>query len=356
MPKHKKNELEYIVPPPPPVYVPPVEGSNPKKPKAVAGNLSPSQRKADPQAWARTVTAAPKPGELYVPFKKASGEHVISHGDAYVVWGKDRPSTAPSDENDPEHVSGYFAETNCSMIDVVVGRLGYRGPNLINVDPRARANPDFELDAARIYICERTDVDDNLGPHWTRWLGDDHLNKKSGGDAPARNKSAIVVKADGVRIVARESIKLITMTDSYNSGGQLIEGRYGIDLIAGVTDSDKPNSNLQPLVKGNNMTEAMMALAKSVHEIDTQVTQLNTMVSDIVGSLTTHIHLAPGFGAPSSPDVNPISIAGNVHALITNAMQIVETNVKQFNHASFQKNYLTPGVKTWICSTLNKTT
>ena len=330
-----------------------VGGGNPKQPLAVEGTLSPQERLTDPQAWARIMNAAPKPGEVYAQYKGAVGEKVVSLGDAYIVLGKDRPSTAPKDKNDPSPPSGHFAGTNCSTIDTVVGRWGKLGQEYSADNPSWQADPNFKLDAARIYISQQTDIDDNIG--LTHWLESDYHNQGVA-DAPARNKSAIALKADGIRIVARESIKLVTMTDHYNSTNNAIEGKYGIDLIAGVISSDQANSDLQPLVKGYNMVQAMLEMAQSVALMDTQIAMLNKMMSQVCTSLTTHIHLAPGFGAPSTPDVNPVSITANCLTLVDNVMQIVETNLRQFNHASYQTNYLTPGSATYILSPLNKTT
>ena len=49
-------------------------------------------------------------------------------------------------------------------------------------------------------------------------------------------KSAIAIKADGIRIIAREGIKLVTRTDAQNSQGGTVDGIEGISLIAGGDD------------------------------------------------------------------------------------------------------------------------
>ena len=79
----------------------------------------------------------------------------------------------------------------------------------------------FGADAARIYISQLTNVDTNFG-----------ISEGKTGLLKAR--SAVAIKADGVRIVAREGIKLVTQTDVVNSQGGLspINDIYGIDLIA----------------------------------------------------------------------------------------------------------------------------
>ena len=51
-------------------------------------------------------------------------------------------------------------------------------------------------------------------------------------------RSGIALKADGVRLIGREGIKLVTGVDSINSQGGTIEYAKGIDLIAGNDDSN----------------------------------------------------------------------------------------------------------------------
>ena len=71
-------------------------------------------------------------------------------------------------------------------------------------------------------------------------------------------------------------------------------------------------------------------------------------------ALIGHVH---GTAFPvTSPPVDPISITANVLTCVDNVMQLAETNMRQFNHASFQANFLTPGSPTYILSPLNNTT
>ena len=309
-----------------------------KQPKAVKGTKSPEQRKRDPQAFPRTYQAGPLTGELFLPYKSSPGELIQAVGDAYIVLGKDKPSDMDS---------GHFGETNCSTIDLVTGRWGVVGQEIRKNDKDRRANNSFKFDAARIYISQRTDVDDNLGI--TPFLE----GEKNLVDGPSRNKSAIALKADGVRIVARESIKLVTMTDKKNSSGNEILGKYGIDLIGGA-NINEPNYDLQPLVKGHNMVLCLKEMAKHMAELDTQIGSLNKQVAQSVLAFVTHAHIS---GIPvTGPPIDPNSITQNVLTSIDGLMQIVEINLRQYNHAAFEKNYLTPGSATYICSRQNNTT
>ena len=80
-----------------------------------------------------------------------------------------------------------------------------------------------ELDSARIYISQRTDVDDNF-------------ILPEGNVGSSRNKSAVAVKADAVRLIARDGIKLVTGTDVYDGQGVRIDIQEGIDLAREFVD------------------------------------------------------------------------------------------------------------------------
>ena len=79
----------------------------------------------------------------------------------------------------------------------------------------------------------------------------------------SKTKSAIALKADAVRIVARDGIKLVTRTDAINSQGGQIAEAVGIDLLATNNDED-----LQPLVKGGNLKEALEKLVTHVDKLN----------------------------------------------------------------------------------------
>ena len=77
-------------------------------------------------------------------------------------------------------------------------------------------------------------------------------------------RSTVALKADTLRFIARENIKLVTKTDWKNSqGGELtnmVQSNFGINLIAMNDDKD-----MQPLVKGNNLKECLREIMASIH-------------------------------------------------------------------------------------------
>jgi hypothetical protein len=206
----------------------------------------------------------------YVPmkeltFKIAPNESVIQHQGAYITLGTDRPGGLTSGLGG----QGYGAT---STIDLVVGRgsaaNGGEGPKAGSI-----INNMFSADAARVYISQLTDVDKNFGiangvpgsvPGLPRYIG-----------------SAVAIKADDVRMIATNSLKIITgRGDGFeghgrrgepNSQGGKSQTGPTIQLIAGnYSDSDlvyggikKPFDEiayLQPAIKGHNLLIALREL------------------------------------------------------------------------------------------------
>jgi len=290
----------------------------------------------DPQLFEKTFTAAPKKGEQRVPFNSVAGEAVTSMGDSYIVLTKDRPKGV---------TSGYFAGTNCSAIDVVTGRISSKRKQTLEKNPNFKANPSFKFDAARIYVCERTDIDDNF-------------EIQDSGTPPARNKSAVGIKADGVRILAREGIKIISGMDAVNSRDQAKAALYGISLIGGYNVMDGPQHNgiemeLQPLVKGDNLLLALKTLQKQTAYLDTQFSLVHKMLIQIQSSMSAHMHV--GVGA-TSPPVDPLTLFNAILTSIDTVMGTIEVNLRQYNHISLDNDFLTRGGKNYILSRYNRTT
>ena len=166
-------------------------------------------------------------------------ENVTQHGNSWIVLGRDRPAS---------RASGYAGQghTQASSIDIVVGRGAPVPTSDINVDPS------FSNDAARIYISQKTDIDDNF-------------RIVNGGMGSSHAKSGIGIKADAVRIIGTEGIKLVTRTSATNSkGGSATPS--GIELIA-VNDEE----GLQPMIRGQNMVEALSDLEKRINDLSAVV-------------------------------------------------------------------------------------
>jgi len=211
-------------------------------------------------------------------FRKAPSEdiHVNGQNNCQIVTGRDRPAGL---------LSGYGGrgDTQSASIDIVVGRhippegVEDESGDIIYVDPN------FEKDAARIHISQRTDVDNNFN------ISDGKVGNSVG-------RSGIVLKADAIRIVGREGIKLVTKTERMNSLDGEILLTKGIDLIAG-----NKGGQLQPLVKGRNLVKFLNQIQDDLVAIVGMINSLATKQVALDAILAAHTHIV-------TPD--PTSITG----------------------------------------------
>ena len=249
-------------------------------------------------------------------------EEVAQKGNSFIVLGLDRPNNI---------LSGYGGQRNshCAAIDIVAGRLGYKAASHDDYGDEYLVDPNFKLDAARIYLSQRSNPDYHFG-----------LAKGTVGSTTQNEpRSTVVMKADTLRMVARENIKLVTKTDRKNSqGGSLTDidsSRFGIDLIA-MNDS----TDMQPLVKGDNLNEFLKALIQSITELRGLFKNFVKYDRELTQALLTHTHYSPFFGIKTSPafdDVVPKGIEVLINK-ITNVEAQIQLHVQQMS--ALQSNYL----------------
>jgi len=272
-------------------------------------------------------------------------EIVLGRGadnNAFVIIGNDRVSKTHTGY-------GSMGHTQCDAIDIVAG-MG--GPSPKEVDSKERelvTNPNFFLDAARIYISQKTNVDKNFGigefgmP--SSGISDDKDDKNIGIYGA---KSAVVIKADNVRLIGRESIRIVTGTDAKNSQGGDVLAKTGIELLA-MNDPD----TLQPIVLGDNLQTALItitdnieALAKIMHGYIKYQMKFNHV-------LQQHTHVTPFFGIATLPSIPCISagITCDIETAAQTELSILKhiTNLQGIKH-----NFLTESGATFINSRLNK--
>ena len=250
-------------------------------------------------------------------------ESVTQHGNSWIVLGRDRPAS---------RASGYSGQghTQASSIDIVVGRGAPVPTSDVSVDSN------FSNDAARIYISQKTDIDENF-------------RIVKGGMGYSTAKSGIGMKADAIRIIGTEGIKLVTRTSSTNSKGGS-SSPSGIELIA-VNDQE----GLQPMIKGDNMVEALSELEKRINEISSQV--LNFMKAQISFNTAVVKHSHQGSAGPVPvvvlPDMALVPPATRCSFEITNTMA---DNFKGRMNISinWHQKYLSPISAKYICSKYNK--
>jgi len=266
----------------------------------------------------------PSPSPTYLPIKRAK---IIKKYDSYITLGGDAPK-GPG--------SGYSSfGGRCSSIDLVTGRVS----SIVDVatNPKLYVLDDFDRDAARIYICQRTDVDDNFD------LARENSDKSIG-------RSAIAIKADAVRIIGREGIKLITSQQGdYNSQGGKIKARYGIDLIAQNNDS-----GLQPIPKGDHLVKVLEDTIYHIGILYSTVFSISQAISSFSISLASHTHIATAPGAPTLPSIELIPATLKLGKTIVQD-GLLSTMQERLNSAILELNTLYSLGSDYINSDLNRT-
>tara|TARA_R100000008_G_C3553627_1_gene151910 strand:- start:44 stop:1084 length:1041 start_codon:yes stop_codon:yes gene_type:complete len=284
-----------------------------------------------------------KRAQAMIKREDVESEKIVGRGpdnNAFIVIGNDRTGK-------PHTGYGGKGHTQSDAIDLVAGMSG---PNPKEVDGKGnevKTNPNFFIDAARIYISQKTDVDKNFG------IGEfgktqKNVDKDSKDAGKYGGKSAVVAKADNIRIIGRESIRLVTGTDGKNSQGGDVLTKSGIEII-----SMNKTESLQPMVLGDNLLKCferilqqISAIAKTTHGYTKYQMKMNKALAD-------HIHNSPFFALPTSTSVQ--AQAGNVKAQLETSMKTELSILKQLtNMQGIRANYLVNSGDNFVLSELNK--
>lgn len=252
----------------------------------------------------------------------------------YIVFGRDRngPRYVSSKYDNGDSLGPYGPKgyTGCGMIDMVVGRF----------DPQSsisdyEVDPDFIKDSARIYISQLTDIDSNF-----------HIGRKE--NRQNEGRSGIGIKADAVRIVGRENIKLVTKTDKKNSLGGEIYRADGIEQIAGNDERD-----LQPIPKGDNLQECIEHLTNHVQKQNGIINSFIEYQMDYNEKISTHTHISPFYALPTMPS-EVLMIEGR--KILLQMMKDVKVGIinHRINLSNYTSKYLKESGRKYINSRYNK--
>ena len=256
--------------------------------------------------------------EPIVNYLTAPGDTLV--GDttgAQIVFGRDRPASL---------ASGYGGKgvQGCQTIDLVVGRVS----SIKTKKNGTYADPNIAADAARIYISQMTDIDTNFG-----------IAAGKGGNL--EKSSAIGIKADGVRIVGRRGVKIVSGPSfvfrgtgpggEKDSRGRKIGDRAPpIELIAGNYDQRLPQKSrgkgqikaIQGVARGENTRDALNELAKLMEELNSAV--FNVTLSQIIYNAANSVDpwrpWMAGVGSKSTFDMVEKVLAPLWHNRINNIM------------------------------------
>lgn len=277
--------------------------------------------------------------------EEVSSEIVAGRGsdnNAFIIIGNDRVDK-------PHTGYGGKGHTQCDAIDLVAGLGGYGPKEVDSIGNDIKTNPNFFVDSARIYISQKTDVDKNFGIGEfgsTQEKEQKVTTDKDTGKYGA--KSAVVTKADNIRLIGRESIRLVTGTDAKNSqGGDVLE-KSGIEIVA--MNNIK---TLQPMVLGDNLQLALITIINNIESLAKITHGYIKYQMKYNQALSQHVHITPFFGLPTLPSQTalPAGIACDIETMTRTELSILKhiTNLQGFKH-----NFLTESGDSFINSRLNK--
>lgn len=308
-------------------------------------------------------------------FLSRPGDHVIQPGidnNTIIILGRDRDPFRETKEGvseryfsnpiDDETVSGYSDHMAAGAIDIIVGRgspyptpgigqypnnlpplyLTRQEEELKTIELRdGEFHPGHVMDAARIYMSQMCDIDEYFAIKSTENITIDK--------GPA---SAIVAKADRIRLHSRRDIKIVAGGDKNtptDSNGFPIKEKGRIHLIAGNGNYGEQ----QPIPVGSNLVLCLGEIMSSIQDLAHIVDNFMSAQREVNNAMQNHIHAA---GIPiGSPD--PV-----LQAMCENANLTFEEDFEQLQHQrdtntlNIVSKYLSSGGNNYINSRYNTTT
>tara|TARA_R110001599_G_scaffold21483_1_gene80436 strand:+ start:8 stop:934 length:927 start_codon:yes stop_codon:yes gene_type:complete len=246
-------------------------------------------------------------------FDKAPCEKVSQgNHNAFVVLGRDRNASWASG-------NGGKGMTQCGMIDLVAGRgqLIIAQNKKENKDPLDRVSfvgPMFHSDAARIYITQKAEDIDQ------------YFSLMPSGGPTSKMKSAVAAKADQIRIIGREKVRIYCGRGTFdgfergigetNSLGERLQGQV-IELQVG-------NQTLHPMVLGYKLVkylkkrnEKERVIYNQLLTINRNLLALNSVVATLPGAA---VGMAPLMKVSIQNSVNSINETLNTYISEMNAL------------------------------------
>jgi len=302
--------------------------------------------------------------ELNPSFAILQNELPIQNGDSYIILGRDR-------EHVPTSGYGGRGESNSYSIDLVVGRAAgnIKVVNKLDKISRSRTeeplfvDPDFKYDAARIHISQKSDVDEYF--NLTSPVGLGSVGNET-------NQSSIAMKADAVRIMSRNGMKLVAHVDENDSKCFKTTRRKGIDLISlpfidkgrqspdsddgfdiDIPGMDEPvdkRNNMQPIPKGDNLREALRDVARQLDTVTGLFINFVKIQNEYNNALALHTHISPFFAITVPPSIDLIApnVNQNISIFAETTVDTMEYKMTYLN--KFQMDYLDPASENYINS------
>jgi len=254
-----------------------------------------------------------EPGPVYD--KKQTEKVISSPTNAHIVLGKSQESM-------------FRGSNRSGQIQLIAG-LGATN-HFLKLKKFIPTIATSSQDAATVLISQRTNID-------KEWQISDGFVGKSG------SRSAVGMKADNIRIVAREGIKISTLNPGVepNSLFGKIKTSRGIDLLAGISDGTfkeggKRYNYLQPIVKGDNLEAFLESLIKEVQLLSSDLKTFYDIQKKFNNALANHTHVTPA--GPDSPSASLLSKAPVTNLKINKRKDKMEKFKKNLDH--FKETYL----------------
>ena len=235
-------------------------------------------------------------------YVEAEAEKIVNkqRQNARIIFGKDRMA-------DIESGFGGMGKPNSNAIDIVVGL----GSSFEPLGKRTLTKNDYLdknhfVDASRIYLSQRTDLDGHFGVTEGEIY---NLDRNQG-------VSGAAMKADMVLVLGRRNVKIKagqSHGESLPRGGEtdahgtrLPDAR--IDLIA-----DAP---LEPMVRGEKLVECVKNIYEQIQDNRLALLKLVGQMTVMSTALTMHTHPVAGFIA-----INSVEMVNNGMAQIPKLLE-----------------------------------
>ncbi len=155
------------------------------------------------------------------------------------------------------------------------------------------------------------------------------------------------MKADGVRMIAREGIKLVTggaNYENFNSAGGQITRQGGIDLIAGngYPDSNEPTKFFpqQSMVLGDKLEECLKKMMLYIEDLHSAF--ISNVKEQMVfnAAVANHKHSEPVLLGHPGPYSLELVMAAMPADVFTKTAGILKHTASKFNTSGHIWNYL----------------
>lgn len=226
----------------------------------------------------------------YIP--KACEKKYDGENNTWIILGRDRMG---------EEGYGKDKSGRCGAIDIVAGRMSHTKATTLN--SKDSVNPSPIQDASRLYLSQKSDIDVLFSCPPGR------SGKSQSG------RSAAVLKSDDVRVIARNTLKLITrpeinLSNLGPNGSPILSTEiHGVELIGNALN--EMDTELQPIPKGKNLLACIENMFKRLRETNAVLKDFMESQARINNYLVNHTHISAFPKDPTTPSPELISTMRN---------------------------------------------